>query len=205
MADSKESISKAFEKLEKLTKVHKIIICVVTFLLLVGPMGWFVYKPKYENIQVLKKDLAAKEKELAEAKKKAKELDKVLAEFKEAEAQFNIAKKALPESEEIPSLLTNISHSGQDADLEFILFKPEKEKAKGFYAELPVSIKVTGGYHGAALFFEKVAKLNRIVNIKDIKMSKIKKSNKDISDDLDISCKAVTYMFIEQQPTVPAK
>ena len=77
--------------------------------------------------------------------------------MEEAEVQFKTAMKALPEKEEIPSLLTSISRSGQDVGLEFLLFEPKNEVRKEFYAEIPVAMHVIGGYHDLAIFFDKVA------------------------------------------------
>ncbi|MBW1820266.1 MAG: type 4a pilus biogenesis protein PilO, partial [Deltaproteobacteria bacterium] len=104
----------------------------------------------------------------------------------------------LPEKEEIPSLISAISASGQESGLEFLLFQPKGEKRKDFYAEIPVSIQVTGNFHNIVLFFDKVARLSRIVNIRDIKISRAKgKSKTSDSSKLSTSCTAVTYKFVE--------
>ena len=116
--------------------------------------------------------------------------------MQDAEEQFKIVMRALPEKEEIPTLLTGISKAGRDSGLEFVLFQPKPEIGKDFYAEIPVSMKVTGDYHGVATFFESVAELNRIVNIRDIDMAPDKDSAK-----LMATCTAVTYKFIEASDT----
>ncbi len=102
--------------------------------------------------------------------------------------------KALPDKKEIPSLLTNITESGKDAGLEFLLFQPKPEINKDFYAEIPVSIKVAGNYHNVGLFFDKVSRLSRIVNIKDIVMATTREGK-----GLNTSCTAVTYRFVETE------
>ena len=91
--------------------------------------------------------------------------------------------------------MSSVSQSGRDAGLDFLLFQPEPEKNQDFYAEIPVSMKVAGNYHNVALFFDKVARLSRIVNIDDIKMTSTKGNT-----DLITSCKAVTYRFVETKP-----
>jgi type IV pilus assembly protein PilO len=115
--------------------------------------------------------------------------------MQEAELQFKTAMRALPEKEEIPSLLTSISRSGQDVGLEFLSFEPKSEVRKEFYAEIPVAMQVKGGYHDLAIFFDKVARLSRIVNIKNIEMGRAKDST-----DLNTKCTAVTYKFVEPAP-----
>jgi type IV pilus assembly protein PilO len=90
-------------------------------------------------------------------------------------------------------LLANVSQSGQESGLNFLLFVPKPNKTYDFYAEIPVSIEVNGGYHNLALFFDRVARLSRIVNIENI----------DIADSgkepgmLEMKCTAVTYQFLE--------
>jgi type IV pilus assembly protein PilO len=123
--------------------------------------------------------------------------------MQEAEAQFKIAMSALPEKEEIPSLLTSISKSGQEVGLEFLLFEPKAETRREFYAEIPVAMNIRGDYHNLAVFFDKVARLSRIVNINNITINR----SKDIKDpkDLSTACTAVTYKFVEPPPAAPPK
>lgn len=131
---------------------------------------------------------------LATYKKRADEI--IIYEKKMAETleSFNEAMKALPDKKEIPSLLTGISRAGSNAGLAFHLFQPESEVNKEFYSEIPVSIKVEGRYHQIADFFFQVLQLNRIVTLNDVAV----KSKPD-GQTLEMSCKAVTYMFLEKQ------
>ncbi len=76
-----------------------------------------------------------------------------------------VAAKALPEKDEVPSLLTSISQVGNEAGLEFLLFKPEAEVLKDFYAELPITMELSGSYHDLGVFFDQLAGMPRIVNI----------------------------------------
>lgn len=183
-----------FQKVENLTKLHRILICVGVLILLVGPSVYFLFMPKHKEIKKLRGDLDKLEQELMIAKRKAAKFKEVEAQMAAAKEKFEEAKKALPETEEIPTLLTNISHSGQDAGLNFLLFQPKPEKPKEFHAEIPVSIQVKGGYHDFVNFAYKISKLNRIVNLKDIRMTK---TGKEEEDTLNVSCTAVTYKFLE--------
>jgi type IV pilus assembly protein PilO len=183
------------DKIGKLSKLYKILLCLGLFILLVGPFVYFSFLPKISNIAALKKEHTTLETRLATAKAKANRLKYFQAKLKDAELEFKIVMKKLPEKKEIPALLSSVSQSGRDAGLEFLLFQPEPEQNKDFYAEIPVSIKVTGNYHNVALFFDKVARLSRIVNIDDIKMHSTKGNTNLIT-----SCKAVTYRFVETKP-----
>jgi type IV pilus assembly protein PilO len=188
-----------FEKIERLSKIQRILIFASVFVLIIVAFIFLLYKPKLADIAKLKKELGALEKKLMVAKKNAADLKKFQAMMQEAEVQFKKAMKALPEKEEIPSLLTSISRSGQDVGLEFLLFQPKTELRKEFYAEIPVAMKVIGGYHDLAIFFDKVARLSRIVNIKNISMGRIKDGPQ-----LNASCTAVTYKFVEPAPQKPS-
>ena len=208
----KKGLAKSIEpflgKVENLSKAQRILISAALFIVILAVFIYFFYWPKFEKIASLKAQLTTIEAKLATAKRNAAGLKKFQAKMKEAEAQFNMAMKKLPEKEEIPSLLTAISDSGQAVGLDFLLFAPKAEKKKEFYAEIPVSMSLRGGYHNLAVFFDQVARLNRIVNIEDIKMSRGKKgknSSASSSQKLTATCTAVTYKFIDEPPKKVSK
>lgn len=187
------------EKLEKLVLWQRVAILAGLIVLIVGAAVWFLYLPQYEEISQLDEKLQGLEKKLATAKVNAAELGKFQAKMQEAEAQFKIAMRALPENQEIPSLLTSISKSGQEVGLEFLLFEPKPEIRREFYAEIPVAMSLRGDYHNLAVFFDKVARLSRIVNINNITVTPVKNSQ-----ELNTACTAVTYKFVEPLPEKPA-
>ena len=194
-----QGIDSFISKIENLSKIQRILIFSAILILLIVIFVFMLYKPKLEKIGKLDKELDELEKKLVVAKKNAENLEKFQKMMKEAEFQFKTAMKALPEKEEIPSLLTSISRSGQDVGLEFLLFEPKTEVRKEFYAEIPVAMNIKGGYHDLAMFFDKVARLSRIVNIKNISIGRTKDSQ-----ELSSSCTAVTYKFVEPAPAKPA-
>jgi type IV pilus assembly protein PilO len=194
-----KSIEPFLEKIESLSQIQRIIISVGSFVVIAGIFIYFLYLPKYEKINSLKKQLTDLEQKLSTAKRNAADLKKFQAKMKEAEAQFNMAMKKLPETKEIPSLLTAISDSGQQVGLEFLLFEPKKEKKKEFYAEIPVAMSLRGDYHNLAIFFDQVARLNRIVNITNIQMTRAKGKGK-AAGELLAKCTAVTYKFLDEPP-----
>ena len=85
-----------------------------------------------------------------------------------------------------------------------MLFEPKAEKKKEFYAEIPVAMSLRGDYHNLGIFFDQVARLNRIVNIENIQMSRGKgKGSK--ANELTAKCTAVTYKFIDEVPQKVSK
>jgi type IV pilus assembly protein PilO len=197
---SKNSLESFLEKIESLSKLQRILISAGIFLLAIGIFVYVFCLPKFKTIQSLDSKLDKLTAQLKTAKQNAAALEAFQDRMKEAEAQFKAAMKALPEKEEIPSLLTGISKSGQDVGLEFLLFEPKPEVRQEFYAEIPVAITVKGTYHDLAMFFDKVARLSRIVNIKDIAIDQQKEDHV-----LTASCTALTYKFIEAPPKSETK
>jgi len=196
--DLKKSSEPLFEKIEKLTKVQRILICSGIFLVIIGSFVYFSYLPKLKTQKILNTEIKKLEDKLTVARRNAKDLKKYQNRIKEAESKFKEVMLSLPEKEEIPSLISSISASGLESGLEFLLFQPKGEMRKEFYAEIPVSIQVTGNFHNVVLFFEKVARLSRIVNIRNIMISGAKGKSKTSADSkLSTSCMAVTYKFVE--------
>ena len=186
------------EKVEKLVLWQRVAILVGVLVLLTGAATWFLFLPAYEEMDNLETKLQDLEKQLATAKINAAELEKFQAKMLEAEAQFKIAMRALPERAEVPSLLTNVSKSGVELGVDLLSFKPAAEVNKEFYAELPMEINIRGDYHHQAMFFDRVARLSRIININNISISADKGGR-----DLNTLCTAVTYKFIEPAAAPP--
>jgi type IV pilus assembly protein PilO len=184
-----------FEKLKKMSKVQRILLYVLPFLAVIGLFVGVFFYPKFTTIGELKSELEKVEKELQIATAKATRLKKLREELAAAQEEFKIAGQALPDKEEIPSLLAGISQSGQDAGLEFLLFQPNPEVRKDFYAELPLALNVQGSYHNMGTFLDKVSNLSRIVNISNIEMNPASKETRELT----MSATAVTYKFLEAE------
>ncbi len=186
-----KKLDQLFERVEALTKIQRILICAGVFVLLIVLFGSLSFFPNWQRIGKLNADYQKLNADLQKSKKNARQLDKLRKEFASNRRDFNRVMKSLPESEEISSLLTGISESGQEAGLDFLLFRPGNDVNKNFYAEIPVAIRVSGGYHNFVQFADRVARLSRVVNIRNIDISRNK------AGQLTTSCQAVTYKFIE--------
>jgi type IV pilus assembly protein PilO len=179
------------EKVEKIKMPYRLAILAGTIILLVGLFIWFIYIPKSEQIDASRQEIKRLEARLNQAKIKARDLKKFEEEFAEVEVQFAEALSLLPNTKEIPALLKTVTQLGTDSQLEFVLFSPQRERPKDFYIEIPVSIQVSGAYHNVAMFFDKVGRMDRIVNILNVDMKPVK----DRSTILTTKCDAVTYRF----------
>jgi type IV pilus assembly protein PilO len=189
-----------WHKLGKLSRAHKIIISVAIFGALWGCFVWFFYLPQTEKIAKLNQDLKSAQDKLARLKNVEQNLRAFKKQFKETEEKFKEALRLLPDKEEIPTLLTSISNLGAQCGLEFILFQPQKDVPRNFYAEIPLKLEVTGPYHNVATFFDQVSRLSRIVNIGDVTMTEAKAAKTQADTViLKTACTATTYKFIEQK------
>jgi len=115
--------------------------------------------------------------------------EKQLEEMRES---FGAMLRQLPNQTEVADLLVDVSQTGLASGLEFELFQPRAETPKEFYAELPISIRVIGGYHEFGEFVSGVAALPRIVTIHDVSISRV--GNTGL---LGMNLTAKTYRYIE--------
>ncbi|HEX8012254.1 MAG TPA: type 4a pilus biogenesis protein PilO [Casimicrobiaceae bacterium] len=115
----------------------------------------------------------AKLKDAYKSKKaKAVNLELYIQQLREIEQSFGALLKQLPNKSEMDALLTDINQAGLGRGLEFELFKPAtQENMADFYAELPITVKVTGNYHDMGAFASDVAQLPRIVTLNDLSIT----------------------------------
>ncbi len=188
---SLESLTPFIARIEKLTPLQRVLIYVGTFVVIIGVGIYFVHLPKLETKSAIEQDIDGLNKNLAGARRSASQLPRLKKAMDAAEVEYKTVMAALPEKKEIPTLLTSISNCGTAAGLNVLLFQPGAEHAKNFYAEIPVAITVHGSFNDVANFFDRVASLNRIVNLRDITISPA------ADRELNVSCTAVTYRFIQ--------
>jgi len=188
------------DQILKLPTNQKILILCGVVAAIIGAYIYFSYLPNTETLKGKREELTKLQAQHNQQLKVLANLPKFKLEVKELQTKFAETLKLLPESREIPSLLSNISTLAQDAGLQILLFEPKKEMVKGFYADIPVKMQVRGKYHNLGYFFDRVSKLSRIVNISDIeiKSKKGRKKGEDLSD-VDAKFQAVTFKFVEKE------
>ncbi len=128
---------------------------------------------------------------------RAANLDAYRAQLAEMERSFGAMLRQLPGKTEVPSLLVDISQTGLAAGLQEKLFQPGSEKSNGFYAELPIKIKLVGSYHQFGAFVSGIAALPRIVTLHDIQIAPAEA--KGSYDNLIMDVTAKTYRYIEDE------
>lgn len=177
--------------------IYKVLILIVILGAILGIYWQFFYRPVLAEIKTIEPELTQLKQELSAKRDIVKEKPKYEAELEETRAKLHVALKQLPNKSEIPTLLENISALGKASGLTFTLFKPKPEVPRNFYADIPVDLQIQGKYKDIVMFFDKVSKMPRIVNITNINMSSPKKKEMGGDIQLNTSCNAITYKFIE--------
>ena len=185
------------EKILKLPAKQKILILVLVSIIEAAALVWFLYLPKYKELDGLKAELSKLEGEITEKTRIAKNLPKLKAEYEQLDRELAQALTELPNSKEIPSLLTSITTLGKNAGLDFLTFRPKGEVPKDFYADVPVDIIISGSFFSVANFFAAVANLPRIVNITNVAFSDIKSVNNRMMT--KVTCLATTFRFLDKK------
>ena len=163
--------------------------------------GYFaLIKSERETLESLGQTELQLRDEFLAKKAKAINLPAYKTQMEEMERTFGTMRLQLPSTTEVPNLLIDITQAGLGRGLEFVTFKPEKEKPVDFYAELPISIKVNGTYHELAQFASDVSALPRIVTLGDVAIGSDARSAK-----LTMSVTAKTYRYLEEGQAQPAK
>lgn len=141
----------------------------VLFIAMIAGGYYFVWKDQLihlENVQT--EEQALKDTYLVK-KRSAVNLPVLKQQLHDIEQSLSELLKQLPNKSEMEALLIDINQAGLGRGLQFELFKPaENETIHEFYAELPVTVRVTGKYHDIGAFASDIAQLSRIVTLNDI-------------------------------------
>jgi type IV pilus assembly protein PilO len=169
---------------------------ITLFALLIGVVFagyWFDWRNQVQELDAAR----TKEQQLRTSflgkQKQAVNLDAYREQLATIEQEFGEMLKQLPNKSEMEALLTDINQAGLGRGLQFILFKPAPtEKKSEFYAELPISVKLTGNYHDMGAFASDVSQLPRIVTLSNISLKHDKKSG-----GLEMAATARTYRYLD--------
>jgi type IV pilus assembly protein PilO len=147
----------------------KIMILGVLLLLILVAGAFFDWRDQFEALDKAQDEEIKLREAYASKKAKAVNLDLYVQQLKEIEQSFGALLKQLPNKSEMDALLTDINQAGLGRGLQFELFRPAtQERMADFYAELPISVRITGNYHDMGAFASDVAQLPRIVTLNDV-------------------------------------
>lgn len=138
-------------------------------------LGWFlVCSEGVDTLELKQQEETRLRNDFLSKKKQAVNLDLYVQQLNEIDRSFGALLKQLPNKAEVESLLVEINQSGMGRGLQFELFKPSPEVVKDFYAELPISVKITGNYHDFGAFAGDIGQLSRIVTLNNVQITPAK-------------------------------
>jgi len=197
-----------FSRLRKLPQSQRIALLAAIAAAVVGSYVYLFYLPARATLERLGAQQLELQRKLSEVSSVAANLPAFQARLTELDVELKTALRQLPNSKELPGLLTDISSRGKNAGLEFKAFRPKDEVPREFYAEVPIEIEFNGGFHEIARFFDALSKLPRIVNVADLQVDIDKET--PLGTRLKVKGNATTFRFLEQAaapaaPVGPAK
>ena len=171
----------------------RITILLILFILLLVAGWWFDWRHQIEEYEKKQQEEIKLKDEWLTKKKQAVNLEEYRKQLAEIDRSFGALLRQLPNKAEMESLLVDINQAGLGRGLQFELFRPGTEVMKDFYAELPITVRVTGNYHDLGAFAGDVAKMPRIVTLNNISVN----VGKDAGLYMDAT--ATTYRYLDEE------
>ena len=160
---------------------------------------WFDWRGGMETLDATKQKEVQLRGVFVTKKNQAINLEAYKKQLADIQQAFGALLKQLPNKQEMDALITDVNQAGLGRGLQFDLFKPQAETVSEFYAETPIQVKVTGGYHYIAAFVSDVSKLPRIVTLQDISMEPAKDGV------LNMDAIVKTYRYLDDDEVIARK
>lgn len=174
--------------------IPKITVLVGLFVAIVVAGWWFVWSDQLLELETKQQEEETLKQQFLDKKRQAVNLDLYVQQLAEIDRSFGALLKQLPDKSEIEALLIEINQAGLGRGLQFELFKPGQEQVKDFYAELPITVKINGGYHDFGAFAADIAKLPRIVTLNNISITPIKDGGM-----LTLDATTKTFRYLDEE------
>lgn len=159
--------------------------------------------PRYKTITALNQEIEQLTVKRNEKKKDASNLPKLKEEVQRLERELKYSMTVLPNTEEIPNLISAVENNLRKYNLDILSFKPDKEIKKDFYAEIPILLRFAGTYREIGDFCQTISRYPRIINVTNIIIRDPKQ--KDTRVTLTAETKAITYRFLKPEEIVQPK
>jgi type IV pilus assembly protein PilO len=152
--------------------------------------------PVHAEIEVRQKQLVALKADISTGLTTAKKLPEFRSQVAELESRLDSLKAVLPEAKDAADLLNRMQTVAQQSNLTIKSFKPGATATKSLHAEWPISLELDGTYHNLALFFDRVGKFTRIVNISGLDVKG--KDQPNPNSTITASATATTFVLLEK-------
>jgi type IV pilus assembly protein PilO len=185
--------------------IFRALAVAIVFAVATGLLVWqLVYRGNLPDLRQAEAEQQSLWNTFDQKQRKAANLEAYRQQLAEIERSFGAMLRQLPGKTEVPSLLVDISQTGLASGLQEKLFQPAPEIRRDFYAELPIKIRLTGGYHEFGAFVSGIAALPRIVTLHDIQISQntgrggARRGVAAPTDELTLDVTAKTYRYLEE-------
>lgn len=177
--------------------VPRVTVLLGLFLAILVAGWWFYWGEQLDSLTREQETEGQLREEYVSKKTQAVNLDLYLARLNDIDRSFGALLKQLPNKSEVEALLVEINQAGMGRGLQFDLFKPGPEQIKDFYAELPITVRLTGTYHDFGAFASDIGKLSRIVTLNNVIIATNQQS-KDGALVMDATTKTFRYLDEEE-------
>ena len=191
------NLNDIIKRLTKVARGQRLALYAVLYVLLIVLYVSVGYLPVNSHIGDLQRQQGELKTQLAQIESQVSQRDQAQQKLQALMEDLKLALRELPEDREIPGLLKSISSTGKKVGLEVRRFQPLPEKQREYVAEVPVALEVEGSYHEVAMFFDRLAKMNRIVYVEDIEMKAPEERGGKVY--LSVSGNAVTFRFLTDE------
>ena len=188
--------------LNKLPWYGQVALFVVLGLALIGGFYWFYAVPTQAEMATREQKLAALRITIAKGSATANQLNQFREQVAELEGRLESLKAVLPEQKDIADLLRRIQTLATQSNLAIRGFKPAPSVTKQLHAEWPIALQLDGTYHNLAMFFDRVSKFSRIINVSNITIRG--KDKPEPTSTISVECVATTFVLLETaKPAAP--
>lgn len=168
---------------------------------IIGLFWWQYWDPKAVEEQSKVAALNTLREDIRKLEAVAAKLEEFRSKVTQLEAQLETLKRFLPPEKETPDLMRKVEYLARQSNLIVRRFQPGGMVGKDYYQELPINVDVEGNYHNLALFFDRVGRLPRLVNIGNVKVRS--GSKQTANNTITAACMATTYVYVEKPPEPP--
>ncbi len=166
--------------------------------LLVGGTYWLKFKGQYEQLERMETEYQGLQQTIAEGRAAKAKLPQFREEVRRLELELEKLLRILPARRNTPELLRRIRQLTEQGNFDLLKFTPGNFIDREFYSEWPITVRLNGTYHNLALFFDRIGRFSRIINIENLKVSTQAKSAKGHS--ITASFIAKTFVYKEPAP-----
>ncbi len=170
-------------------------------LILFGLGWWRLLSPMRDEIDKLTQDLGVLQDKIQEGRAAKAQLPQFREEVRQLELELDKLLRILPARRNTPDLLRRIRSLAEQGDFSLRRFTPGQLADQEFFSQWPIAVSVEGTYHNLALFFDKISRFSRIINVEDLEVGALNREENPHT--ISASFTAKTFVYKEPEPEAP--